>query len=95
MRIWPRVAPSDRRRPISARRSSTEITIVFATPTPPTSRATAPTPSSRPVNASSAACCASSASDGRETSTSFGASGLAVAASTRLHRIHVLLGARV
>jgi hypothetical protein len=38
----PLVVPSDRRRPISARRSSTEITIVFATPTPPASRATPP-----------------------------------------------------
>ena len=34
-RIWPRVAPRDRRRPISGRRSSTEMTMVLATPTPP------------------------------------------------------------
>src|SRR6266545_122570 len=32
--IWPRVAPRARRRPISPRRSSTEITMVLATPTP-------------------------------------------------------------
>src|SRR6266511_492343 len=32
-RICPRVAPSDRRSPISVRRSSTEMTIVLATPT--------------------------------------------------------------
>ena len=34
-----------RRRPISGRRSSTEITMTLAIPTPPTSRATAPSPS--------------------------------------------------
>ncbi|GAB3580408.1 hypothetical protein GCM10027445_50660 [Amycolatopsis endophytica] len=48
------MAPSERRNPISARRSRTEITIVFATPTPPTSNATAPSPSSSPVTASPA-----------------------------------------
>ena len=58
------------------------MTIVFATPTPPTSRATAPRPSSSPVNASPAACLAASASEGRETWTSLGASGLAVAPRT-------------
>jgi len=36
------VAPSDRRRPISERRSKTEMTMMLATPTAPTSRATAP-----------------------------------------------------
>ena len=55
MRICPRVAPSDRRRPISCRRSSTEITMVLATPTPPTSSATAPSPRNRPLNAELAA----------------------------------------
>ncbi len=48
---WPRVAPRARRRPISERRSSTEITITLAIPTPPTSRATAPSPSSSAVKA--------------------------------------------
>jgi hypothetical protein len=43
-RICPRLAPSARRRPISARRSSTEITMVLATPMPPTSNATAASP---------------------------------------------------
>ena len=61
--------------------------MVLATPTPPTSSATAPRPSSSPVNASSAACLAASASDGRDTSTSFGASGLAVAAEHRPDRL--------
>ena len=56
--------------------------MVLATPTPPTSSATAPSPSSRPVNVLSVACLAASASDGRDTWTSFGCSGLAVAAST-------------
>ena len=41
---WRRVAPSERRSPISERRSSTEMTITFAIPTPPTSSATAPSP---------------------------------------------------
>ena len=48
---WRRVAPRARRTPISARRSSTEMTITLAMPTPPTSRATAPRPSSRAVRA--------------------------------------------
>jgi hypothetical protein len=81
-RICPRVAPSERRSPISDRRSSTEITIVFATPTPPTSSATAPRPSSSPVNALSVASWAASASEGRDTLTSLGACGFAVAPST-------------
>jgi hypothetical protein len=41
MRIWRRVAPSARRSPISLRRSRTEITMMLATPTAPTSGATA------------------------------------------------------
>ena len=81
-RICPLVAPSERRRPISARRSRTEMTMVLATPIPPTSSATAPSPTSSPVNASSVACWAASASEGRETSTSLGACGLAVAPRT-------------
>ncbi len=56
--------------------------MVLATPTPPTSRATAPRPRSSPVNARSVACLAASASDGLDTSTSLGAKGFAVAAST-------------
>ncbi len=46
-----RVAPSARRSPISERRSSTEMTITFAMPTPPTSSATAPSPRNSEVNA--------------------------------------------
>jgi len=57
------VAPRDRRRPISDRRSSTEITIVLATPTPPTSSATAPRPSSSPVSVLLTAARAARASD--------------------------------
>ena len=45
------------------------MTITFAIATPPTRSATEPSPKSKFVNASSAACCASSASDGRVTST--------------------------
>src|SRR5690242_4382654 len=94
-RICPRVAPSERRSPISARRSSTEITIVLATPTPPTSNATAPSPSSRPLSVSLAACRAASASDGRVTLTSLGCSGLAVAASTAWTSVTASSRARV
>ena len=90
-----RVAPSDRRSPISARRSSTEMTIVLATPTPPTSSATAPSPSSSAVNVASVAGSAASASDGRDTSTSSGASGLAVAAEHRRGRPHLRPSARM
>ena len=56
--------------------------MVLATPTPPTSKATAPSPSSSAVKVSSVACFAASASEGRDTCTSFGFSGFAVAAST-------------
>ena len=79
--MWRRVAPSARRRPISERRSSTEMTMTLAIPTPPTSSATAPRPRNSEVNAPSAAARASSASDGRETDTSSGFSGFAVPAS--------------
>ena len=48
--MWRRVAPRARRTPISVRRSSTEMTITLAMPTPPTSRATPPRPSSRAVS---------------------------------------------
>ena len=77
-----RVAPSARRSPISERRSSTEITITLAMPTPPTSSATAPRPSSSEVNAPFAAAFASSASEGRETATCSGFSGSAEAGSS-------------
>src|SRR5262249_31842818 len=63
-------------------RSSTEITMVLATPMPPTSSATAPTPSSRPVNATLTAALAASASEGRDTSASLGCAGVALGASS-------------
>ena len=81
-RIWRRVAPSARRSPISVRRSSTEITMMFATPMPPTSSATLPRPSRSPVKVVSVTLRAAIASDGRSTSTSPGELGLAVGAST-------------
>ena len=55
--------------------------MTFAIPTPPTSSATAPRPSSSDVNAPFAAARASSASDGRLTYTSSGCSGLAAPAT--------------
>ena len=58
------------------------MTMMFATPTAPTRSATAPSPRNRPFSADLRVACATSAADGWETSTSFGASGLAVAAST-------------
>ena len=66
MRMWLRMAPRARLRPISRRRSSTEMIMVLATPIPPTSRAIDPTPASRLVKAWSAAFLAASASEGRE-----------------------------
>ena len=51
--MWMRRAPSARRTPISPRRSSTEITITLVMPTPPTTRATAPSASSRLRSAAS------------------------------------------
>ena len=89
--------PSARRRPISERRSSTEITITFAIPTPPTSSATAPRPRNSEVNAVLAAARASSASDGRETSTSSGCSrvGGARRAASRTRSTAVRVGAHV
>ena len=82
------VAPSARRRPISERRSSTEMTITLAIPTPPTSSATAPSPRKSAVKASLTAARASSASEGRLTCTSSGFSGFAVAGqdAARRHR---------
>ena len=58
------------------------MTITLAIATPPTSKATDPNPNNKLVNASSAACCASSASDGRVTSTWSGFSGFIDGAST-------------
>jgi hypothetical protein len=75
-------APSARRRPISARRSSTEITIVFAMPTPPTTSATAPRARKSPTNVVRAAIRARRISDGRRTSTASGCAGDAVNGST-------------
>lgn len=77
-----RVAPNARRNPISLRRSSTEMTMVFATPIPPTSSAIEPTPTSNPVNAWSTVFLAASASEGRETLTEVGACGLMVGGSS-------------
>ena len=51
VRMWPLVAPSARRKPISERRSRTEIIMMLATPTAPTRRATAPRPRNRPLSA--------------------------------------------
>lgn len=56
--------------------------MMLATPTAPTSSATTPSPRNRLSNAPSAAARAVSASDGWLTSTSAGASGFAVCAST-------------
>ena len=55
-------APSERRRPISPRRSSTVTTIVLAIPTAPTSRAIPPSASPSVVSDSSVACRASASS---------------------------------
>ena len=79
--MWRRVAPSARRRPISPRRSSTEMTMMLAMPIAPTSSATAPRPSSRVVNWPLAAARASSASAGRLTWTPSALWGAAVGAS--------------
>src|SRR6516165_2052773 len=81
MRMWPLVAPRARRRPISERRSRTEMTMMLATPIAPTSNATAPRPRNRVLNAPLAAAWAVSAADGWETVTYEGFSGLAWAAS--------------
>ena len=61
---WRRVAPRARRRPISERRSRTEMTMTLAIPTLPTRRATAPRPSSSPLYAPLAATSAFRMSDG-------------------------------
>ena len=56
--------------------------MMLATPTAPTSSATAPRPRKSPLSAAWASAWATRAADGCETSTSFGDSGLAVAART-------------
>ena len=81
MRMCPLVAPSARRSPISERRSSTEMSMTLPTPMAPTSRETAPRPRNRLFSAPLASARATSASEGWETSTWSGCSGLAVAAS--------------
>ena len=58
------------------------MTMMFATPTAPTSSATAPSPRNRPLNAPCASARAVSVAEGWLTLTSLGASGSAVAAST-------------
>jgi hypothetical protein len=83
------VAPRARRRPISERRSRTEMIMMLATPTAPTRRATAPRPRNRLLRALLASAWATRAAEGWLTLTSLGFSGLAVAArrsSTALTR---------
>lgn len=77
------VAPRARRRPISAFRLSTPMTIMFAMPMPmpPTRRATRPRPRKRDVSALLAAARAASAYDGRLIVVSSGRWGFAVSAS--------------
>src|SRR5262245_45239866 len=53
------------------------MTMVLITPIPPTSSATAPSPNSQPVKATSAAALADSTTEGLETWTSLGFDGLA------------------
>ena len=77
-----RVAPRARRKPISARRSGTEITMMLAMPTPPTRMATAPRPRNNPAYAAPAAARAARMLDGRLTWTASGWAGLAVNGST-------------
>ena len=70
--MWPLVAPRARRSPISERRSSTEMTMMLATPTAPTSSATAPRPRNSASKAPWASAWATSAAEGWETLTSLG-----------------------
>ena len=81
-RCGPRARPSARRRPISERRSSTEMTITLAMPTPPTSSATAPRPRNTAVSVLWASARACSASEGRLTCVCSGFCGSAVAPSS-------------
>ena len=75
VRMLPFVAPRARRRPISERRSSTPMIMMFATPTAPTRSATAASPRKRSLNAPWASARATSAEEGWLTSTLLGASG--------------------
>jgi hypothetical protein len=61
--------------------------MILATPIAPTSRATAPRPRNRVSSAPLASACAVSASEGRETSTWLGFSGLAWAVSRLSTRV--------
>jgi hypothetical protein len=61
---WLVVAPRGRRRPISERRSRTEMIMMLATPTAPTISATTPSPRKRLLNAAATAARAVSTSDG-------------------------------
>src|SRR5215475_5036871 len=85
VRMCPLVAPSARRRPISERRSSTEMTMMLATPTAPTSSATAPRPRNRVSSASLASAWAVSAAEGWETPTWPEFSGLALRGEQAVH----------
>src|SRR5579864_6750511 len=68
--IWFFVAPRARRRPISDRRSRTEMIMMLATQTAPTISATTPGPRKRLLKAPAAAALAVSTSDGWLTLTS-------------------------
>ena len=95
-RMWPLVAPRARRSPISDRRSRTEMIMMLATPTAPTSSATAPRPKKRPSKAPWASAWATRAAEGWETSTSLGFCGLAVAAEEVVDGVDLAgLGAHV
>src|SRR5262249_48233370 len=78
-RICPLVAPKERRRPISERRSRTPMSMMLATPTAPTTSETAPRPRKRLLSAPWGSARAVRAADGWLTFTSLGASGSAVA----------------
>jgi hypothetical protein len=69
------------------RRSSTEMTMMWATPIAPTSSATAPKPRNRVSSAPSASARAVSAAEGWETMTWLEFSGLACAASRLSTRV--------
>src|SRR5438132_5429359 len=92
VRIWAFVAPRARRRPISERRSRTEMIMMLATPTAPTISATTPSPRKRLLNAPAAAARAVRTSDGWLTAASYGASGSGCLRKQRLHRRLVSCG---
>src|ERR1700751_2788458 len=64
VRMWLLVAPRARRRPISERRSRTEMIMMLATPTAPTRSATAPSPRKSPLRALLASAWATRAAEG-------------------------------